>query len=250
LLAKIIFILDILDDPVGLKAILSSKTKSVLNTATSNTDYICRPVSAIIAKKSDGSYEGDCVETLYRHLLNIAVQDPHDLSRLHIKRLPKQLQKYYNPSGYPENKDDPEGMEIKQKSEAGLTEISKHDEWKKCLEEWIGDNKLHIDISTGSLINLANVLYLIVFSQKIDNFKIEEVSLYIQNAMNKLAALRYPEDVRFLVKITSEAWEPTWANKQIIITDCHAKRQIIIGVCETETHHNKGHAEILKIKPL
>ena len=251
LLAKIIFILDILDDPVGLKAILTSQTKLVLNTITSsNTDYTCRPVSAIIAEKSGGGYEGDCVETLYRHLLNIAVQDPHDLSRLHIERLPEQLQKYYNLSKYPENNDDPEGLEIKQKSEAGLTEISKHNEWKKCLEQWIEDNKLHIDISTGSLINLANVLNLAAFFQKIDNFKMEEISLYIQNAMNKLAALQHPEDVRFVVKITSELSEPTWANKQIIITDCHANRQIVIGICEIETHHNKGHAEILNIKPL
>ena len=251
LLAKIIFVLDILDDPVGLNTILTSKTKSDLSKiTTSNTDYTCRPVSAIIAKKSNGKYEGDCVETLYRHLLNIAVQDPHNLSRLHIERLPKQLQTYYNLSKYPENKDDPEGMEIKQKSEAGLTEISKHDEWKKCLEEWIKNNESCIDISTGSLINLANVLNLVAFSQKIDNFKTEEMSSYIQNAMNKLAALRSPEDVRFVVKITTETSDPEWSNKRILITDYHAKRQIIIGVCEINHHNNNGHAEILEIKPL
>lgn len=224
LLAKIIFILDILDDTIGLGIITPVARNILKEITTSKYEYMCRPVSAIIAKKSVENYEGDCVETLYRHLLNIAVQDPQNLSRFHIERLPSQLQNYYNLSNYPENKADPEGMEIKQKSEAGLTEISKHNEWESCLGQWVKDNGLNIDISTGALINIANILNLIAFSKRIDCFKIEYAPLYIQDAMNKLAALKDPKDIRFIVSVTHGLLEQGWINTKITINDCHARR--------------------------
>lgn len=59
-------------------------------------EYKVRPVSAIVGRAL-GKDDGDCVETLYRHLINIAIQDYRNLSKLYVERLLEELKKYYEP---------------------------------------------------------------------------------------------------------------------------------------------------------
>lgn len=254
LLAKIIFTLDILDTPIGISNLII-QVNSILNSITiSQAEYTCRPVSAIIAfDKKNNKYEGDCIETLYRHLLNIAIQDPGNLSRFHIERLPNELQGYYvAPNKYPVNTADPEGLEIVEKSEAGLTNIENHTKWKNALKEWNDKLGSPLDISKGSLINIANTLNAIAFHggniPSIDHSK-DSIRQHIQNAMNKLAALKNKNDERFSVTLESNPKITEWDNERIVITDNHARRKITVGICEDpQNNNNDGHAEILKIE--
>lgn len=123
LLAKVIFILDICDSLQQINELLAQKA-TIEQTAKS--EYMCRPVSATAASEGR-NYEGDCVETLYRHLTNIAIQDVEDPSKLHTEKLCDSLYKYYFP-GYKSGAK--QETRLKAVSEAGLTSITRHNEWK------------------------------------------------------------------------------------------------------------------------
>ncbi|MBR1735235.1 MAG: hypothetical protein IJ730_07345 [Alphaproteobacteria bacterium] len=227
LIAKIIFILDICDSKEQLENMLGE----TLEEKVSTSEYMCRPVSAISTKKSSGSErEGDCVETLYRHLINIAIQDKDNFYTLHIDKIPSLLRKYYvqgNEISY----------DIKNLSEAGLTDFKKHDDWKKALRESLDDSD---DISTGSIANIANILLKIAGIQEKTTTHCEA----IQQALEKLSG----KNKNFLVKEETVTEKPRWATKTITILETTEKytREILIGIAE-EAPQNNGHAEILSI---
>ncbi len=221
---------------------------------------------------NDGKNEGDCVETLYRHLINIAIQDPDDKRRnmFHIERLPKELRKYYNPSdecftNRQHDLKEATGLKLDE-SEAGLTDFVKHISWKSCLIEalfaiigkedgcTLCKNTLLIKkiselwVSIGQIDCIANILHTIAFHNSNDkNIKTgtDRNASLIENAMNKLSALSETSSKRFDVKIKNKTQEmPQWVNKIIEINDPHAHRTIVVGA------EKDGHAEIIKITPL
>lgn len=240
-IAKIIFIMDICDDLEQLNRILSCHINV---TAKSQSEYTCRPVSAIIANKT-----GDCVETLYRHLINIAIQDPYLDKRhlFHIERLPIPLRLYFG-----KEKDhlitQKEIMDI---SESGLTSIDSHNKWQQSLRS-IAEYGVYFNTSVAGIKNIARTLHYIAFWNDNKNIvQIENANNSIQligDAMNKLAASDNNMP-RFLVSsIARDDSDLEWITSKIIIIDLHAKRAINIGICEKE-EANFGHAEIISITP-
>lgn len=279
LLAKVIFILDIYDEDT-VATVLNQLTKfdeKMLAKYNNLQEYAVRPISATVALNEISSKdEGDCVETLYRHLINIAIQDPDHSrrNRFHIERLPVELRKYYDPNDkyYNEikaNIETPKGF-VLSSSEAGVTDIKRHHEWKQCLthslksllssninitsdfynEIILSKENLNFCVSIGSTNYIANILHGIAFYNSKDNNitaglndENKKNAMLIENAMNKLAALSAKNEVRFHVYI-EDANCLKWADKKMQIDDFHAKRKITIGI------QNNGHAEIINIEAL
>ena len=231
-IARIVFILDIFDDLQQIKEICMD-VPSNMKSASKN-EYMCRPVSAIIAGK-----EGDCVETLYRHLINIAIQDLTN-DEFHIERLPLLLQRYFLPS-VPKK----EPIFVKNVSFAGTTSIVAHNKWKNALQS-VADFKTYFNISSGAIYNIARTLWQIAFFETTEQMKpfggLENFEKIIEISMNKLAGS--PE--RFSVTINEK--QPTqlpWTTHSIVIKD--KEKTITIGVCEDIANNNFGHAEITAI---
>lgn len=225
-----IFVLDICDSLQQINKLLALK----LNEYMTNAEYLCRPVSAIAAL--DGkNYEGDCVETLYRHLINIAIQDIENLSTFHTEQLCDSLYAYYYPS-YKAG-DEKESIILESVSESGLTSIVRHTEWKKHLKETIGE----YCSSVGSVNNLARGLSKIASIEMDEN---DETT--IKNALNSLN-----KNKSFEVKVErKKEGLPDWVTKTISITEKQSdkpKRSIVIGINETLKTNSEGHAEILSI---
>ncbi len=208
-----------------------------LMTATSELkadhEYTCRPVSATIANK-----EGDCVETLYRHLINIAIQDPTKPQLLHTERLPTYTSKYFG---------DKTPKEIKEKSFSGATSIKDHNKWRNALQS-VADLKTYFNISSGAVYNIARTLEQIAFfyetKQAESFFGSEDFAGKIAKAMNKLAS----HSQRFSVIINDSDSDEGWITKKITILDELLKRTIVIGICEDISNDYFGHAEIISIK--
>lgn len=235
-IARIIFILDIFDDLQQIKEICGTIPENM--EFVSKNEYMCRPVSAIIANK-----EGDCVETLYRHLINISIQDTIDLNLLHVERLLELLRKYFG------NKSLETPKEIKDRSYAGTTSIKDHNKWKNALQS-VADFKTYFNISSGAIYNIARTLWQIAFFETTEQMKpfggLENFEKIIEISMNKLADV----SKRFSVNIKDAQTDKGWITKIITIQDATAQRIIVIGICEDISKDNFGHAEIISITPM
>lgn len=235
-IARIIFILDIFDD---LQQIIDvCQILAELKIPASISEYMCRPVSATIARK-----EGDCVETLYRHLINIAIQDDKNLNLFHIERLPKLLRKCFGPNA-------PEiPKEIRDRSYSGSTSIKDHDKWKNALQS-VSDFKTYFNTSSGAVYNIARTLWQIGFFETTEQMKpfveLENFGQTIATSMNKLTN----SSNRFTITISDAETATGWITKIISIQDTTARRTITIGVCEDISNDNFGHAEIISITPI
>ena len=237
LLAKIIFIIDTCDN---LKQLTDSLNININEPQQTESEYVCRPVSAIVAKKlSDPKpmeLDGDCVETLYKHLIHIAIQDKDKNHIFHAEQLPDKLYKYHVSNFTPEEAKS--CVNITTVSEAGTTNIERHNTWKQYLKEHVKEE----NISFGSLNNIAKVL------AKVADIEADENDLQtIKNSLNKLAIGK-----TFEVAFADSFQAPIWCDRLIRITekiDGHTTRKIDVGIC-TIQDRNKGHAEILQIKSI
>lgn len=234
LLIKVIFILDICDSLRQINKLLGLQ----LGKCQTKAEYLCRPVSAIAAL--DGkSYEGDCVETLYRHLINIAIQDIENPIIFHTEKLCNSLYKYYY-SDY--NTGEKINLTLESVSESGLTSITRHTEWKKCLQNTIGKHCSAI----GSVNNIARGLSRLA-SSDVDK---DDVST-IANALNSFNIPNKKFEVRIETSPKGNREEyPEWCTHRIVITEKLGdtnKRTITIGVNEKLCDPSEGHAEILSI---
>lgn len=235
LLAKIIFIIDVCDN---LKQITDSLNVHIKEPQRTESEYVCRPVSAIVAKKTSGTkameFDGDCVETLYKHLIHIAIQDKDQNNIFHAEKLPDKLYKYHV-SNFTTGKAK-SYVNITTVSEAGTTNIERHNTWKQCLKEHVTEE----DISFGSLNNIAKVL------AKVADIETDENDLQtIKNSLNKLATGK-----TFEVAFVESLQAPVWCDRLICITEkinSHTTRKINVGICSRQDK-NEGHAEILQIK--
>ena len=243
MLSKIIFVLDICDTETQIISTVNKAQIKVPSTkyGGSSNEYRCRPVSAILANNG-----GDCVETLYRHLINIAIQTSDN--KLQIARLPVPLRKYFDPKL--------QQTEITpSNSQAGLTSIEKHEKWNECLIEISSGI---INCSIGSLCNIAKMLdYIANYSNDrvINNLKASEkkkLCKLLEDAMNSLDGNKKTGDdasSRFEVLPSEHDENISWCSTIITINDKIMKRNIRIGICE-KVDQNYGHAEILRITPI
>lgn len=268
LLAKVIFVLDIVDDKNILTRALTrcEIEPPMLEDIENSSEYTVRPLSAIVAMDITNRLEGDCIETLYRHLINIAIQE-YGTNKFHIERLPAELRKYYaNTDRYfddfKDKLEEAPGLVLFE-SEAGITNIGKHKYWKECLQNMLitlFQTKIGSDfyneiicspemsnfcISIGSITYIANILHEIAFFDTHDlnldkNTRGDEKNrLLIQNAMNKLANA----PGRFVIRIEmKDESDPEWVDKIIEINDSMGTRRIRVAF------QVNGHAEITKIE--
>ena len=261
-LAIIIFILDICDNDDQIKLILddiliadqdrNTAIESVINTLSYN-EYDHRPVPA-----SSVDAAGDCVQTLYRHLINIVVQN-HDTNarKYNVGILPTKLNEYYSGRYFADI------VSIGGKhGEAGLIDKVQHKRWNAALSATVGD----INITNGSIQNICAVLEAIVAASNgqesvLGNRNVSfTYNLEVQgeattetnrmqialNTLDKRGA--DPNGIpRFLVRqITGTHATATWANQQIKIIDNLRGKRILIGIGGTGSTA-AGHAEILSI---
>ena len=251
LLAKIIFILDICDSRQQINDLLKDLTgnsglitdpqiQEISKTYTlKGGEYSCRPVSAIAAQTESGKAEGDCVETLYRHLINIIIQDSTNPGTLQYQKLPKDLLEYY------------QKLTIGDFSEAGRTNISKHNDWRQRLVKIVGKNCA----SVGSLNNIAKGLRAIAEAaggKKLSYDEKPNGCQTIKVAMDELSKT-IGTDKTFDVELSDrETNDPDWANVKIIINESvhdQLQRTITVGIDERPSSKTEGHAEILSITP-
>lgn len=278
IIAKIIFVLEICDEAPTIAHFIfpSSETRSFITKmkkTPSNCEYLCRPVSAVVAKNISGKYEGNCVETLHKHLVNIAIQDVKDRNKFHSGKLPKVLQQYYKVHSKSKITELSEGVTY-----AGETSIVRHDKWKEqllnllkevtlanCRVQHIGKanpvtdeiapilsfnsddtSKLEKFLSTGSIQNIATVLASIANSQ----IEEENPADTIRGALNTLSPTN---DKQFEVNCSEEGGSNyPWLTNQITIREKvngKTTRTIIVGTCQNKSDLNNGHTEIISITP-
>lgn len=266
-LAIVIFIIDISDtsdqilnaldlvEQAGGLGLITYDRKTIENAtkriAVSN-EYIVRPVSA-----SAVGATGDCFQNLFRHLVNIAIQNHSmDSSKYNVGVLPAQLGAYYS-RRYPVDIITV-GFTM---SEAGLVDLQEHKRWNDCLKLIVDER----DIATASVANLANVLNIIssqarnsVLGDRSNEEFSYEISTTgatnsvdiqrIQTALNKLDSRGEDKNhkPRFLVSLLDPLPEYAWVTKVIEIIDNLHGTTIIIGIGEEESTA-PGHAEILRI---
>jgi hypothetical protein len=166
-LAAVLFILDICDTADQIKDILTlvmghnqqrnnTVDQAIANHAVLN-EYDHRPVSAtsVTVNTPQGLHqEGDCVQTLYRHLINIAVQnDAANSKSYNIDHLPAALQNYYS-NNNPQNIVNHTIAFPTTEAEAGRTELAKHQRWHEALSAVPGVN----NISNGAVDDIIRVL--------------------------------------------------------------------------------------------
>ena len=230
-IARIIFILDILDDVQQIRDVCSIIPVEY-EAPSSKSEYTCRPVSAIIANK-----EGDCVETLYRHLINIAIQDTKQPNLFHTERLPACIRRYFG---------DQTPKAIKEKSFSGSTSITDHNKWRNALQS-VADFKTYFNTSSGAVYNIARTLRQIALFDKTTQSESfvgsENFATIIAEAMNMLAH----SSQRFSVAIEDSENEKGWITQKITIHDTSLTRTIVIGICDDISNDNFGHAEIISI---
>lgn len=268
LLAKVIFVLDIIDDKNILSDVLRNCGVNVpsFEDMRNNAEYTVRPSPAIVAENIMGKLDGDCVETLYRHLINIAIHD-YGTNKFHIERLPAELRKYYAKTDkyfneFKDNLGEAPGLELFQ-SEAGRTNIEKHKSWKICLQNAImamfqtrigsdfyneiicSQEMSNFCISIGSITYVSRILHEIAFFNTPDKYLDKNLfgddrnKLLIKNAMNKLANAKNRFEVNIVPR---EEDDPAWVNKAITIKDSSSAQKIRVGL------QTNGHAEIIKIE--
>ena len=266
-LANIIFILDICDTCEQVKDILtktlgadnSRERNSTIDSAVAErryNEYDHRPVSATSA--GTGQRTGDCVETLYRHLINIAIQnDTNEPRQYNIKNLPEKLRTDYYGKLYASYISGNVLTIPKTETEAGKTELTCHGYWKEALVASLTDEnkstKKNQQTQTNKQISQANVSVIAEVLNRVSNVGMtqsaSEVSTdrspetTIQNALNTLAGngerfivyVNNPEDIS-LLGLPNEI-------DVLIIVDRLWKRTIKVGIW------NEQHAEIVSIDP-
>ena len=169
-LAIMLFILDVCDTADQIKNIFnqilpvdilrSGNIDAAVLAALHVNEYSYRPISAISVINA-GRREGDCVQTLYRHLINIAVQnDVTNSCRFNVGHLPQTLQTYYT-SQYGQIINHVISIPVTY-TEAGKTELNKHDRWKSNLG---GVNNAGINIGNISDGYLADIVRVLQFLQ-------------------------------------------------------------------------------------
>lgn len=148
-LAYILFVLDICDTVDQIKNILDQvlgvPQAQIRNTEIDNSvnneihnEYNHRPVSATSIVNNQRRI-GDCVETLYRHLINIAIQNNMDVARAISRReydighLPIQLRQNYYTVLYNGHIHNNVVTVPRTHSEAGRTRLDHHEGWKNTL---------------------------------------------------------------------------------------------------------------------
>jgi hypothetical protein len=133
-------------------------------------EYNHRPVSATAATFNNGQggnhLQGDCVQTLYRHLINIAIQNDGTNSRnFNVGHLPNALKNsYYGPvyvQNYNPNIQNPNVPDVLaipvRNGEAGITSLTNHQRWHNSLYSSIHGINPQIDITTGTIANITAV---------------------------------------------------------------------------------------------
>ncbi|MDR1236602.1 MAG: hypothetical protein LBJ96_06400 [Holosporaceae bacterium] len=164
-LAFVLFILDICDTADQVLNILDAVrlvgyNKDAVTTAITgnHNEYDHRPVSAT----SVGGH-GDCVQTLYRHLINIAVQnDLTNPNNYNVSHLPDALQDYY--AEVYGQRGDVINVDTKMITEAGKMDLGDHDRWSNKLasvvvaKAGIAVPEAIVAISRGKMANIAEEL--------------------------------------------------------------------------------------------
>lgn len=272
-LANIIFILDICDTCEQVKDILtktlgadnSRERNSTIDSAVAErryNEYDHRPVSAT-SIVNDGKRVGDCVETLCRHLINIAIQsnpsNPHIYS---IADLPVQLKEHYYRRRYAAHIDNDTLTIPATETEAGKTNLKAHLDWKRALAASIiavdkgiistiatedkmnaivtSIQKVKDQISQATIDNIVRVLQIV---SKTDTERpAQNNAIAIQNALNALSKNKS----RFQVTVTNTKGAaqidlPNGIEILTTIEDTVWRRKIKVGIW------NKRHAEIVSI---
>lgn len=159
-LAAILFVLDICDTANQIFNILDIRHRETPITGYNAgiranvipaiyNEYDYRPVSATSAEG-----QGDCVQTLYRHLINIAIQnDNNKLRSFNISHLPEALREYYTIRHGAINQ---EIITVPvTETEAGLTQLMHHQSWHDVL---VAAVPAGTDITNGAINNIVTVL--------------------------------------------------------------------------------------------
>lgn len=241
-------------------------------------EYSHRPVPAIAANTS-AAWEGDCVQTLYRHLVNIAIQNDNTNSRnFNLEHLSVQLRGYYTTRHGAID----DGIIIVPvtETEAGLTQLMHHQSWHDALAATVPGGT---NITNGAIDNIVTVLgavrpaematsalnmieraYIapalnptIHTSTGVDGAGTNQQAnaTAIQNALNALDGRCNVGNERFIVSVTDYMGDlqiiaiqnqlPTGTDLVIQIADRLWNRMITIGARIAGTAH--AHAEIISI---
>ena len=276
IIAKIVFVLEICDETTTIANLIFPQKVATdfikrMKGIPSNSEYLCRPVSAIAARNVSEEYEGDCTETLYKHLINIAIQDEKNLNKFHIDKIPESLRRYYSSKSQP--------IELKGTTYAGETSIVRHDNWKEQLLNFLTkqtiscyqsqlteapngiiatkiiptiafskDNTLALEkfLSIGSVQNMSVVLASIASSPIVP----DNTTDTIKGALNSLSSSKDKQFEVEVIHLSKSNKNYPWMTNQIIISEKVKgvlKRTITIGTCENSSDTNQGHSEIISI---
>lgn len=268
---SVIFVLNICESAQQVFSILG---KQLVIEGNKYNEYICRPVSATAAETSKPR-EGDCVETLFKHIIAIAIQQ--DQNKYRTETIPENLKRFF------------------QKGVSGVMDLKLHKEWKDALIDAFSRSKLNeknvkislqktissldfqkkelantkVDniintkldkvirqnkeetaqkISKGSVQNIVDVLEAIAFY----NCNIRDITAEheankgqrLANALDQLAGCKnFSVEIVNNQRETSDKDIPTGVDSLIKIMDSRFSRLITIGVWGKE-----GHAEIISIE--
>lgn len=243
-------------------------------------EYNIRPVPATAAIFGQPQrQQGDCVQTLYRHLINIAAQNDNCNPRnLNIGHLLEGLRGYYTTRHGVINHDDGIITVPVTETEAGLTQLIHHQSWHDALVATVPGGT---DITNGAIDNIVTVLEAIrpsnmstsalnaiarVYKAPFLNPAIptstgvggagtnqQANATAIQNALNALDGRCNVGNERFIVSVTDHIDDPqvitikpqlpTDTDLVIQIADRLWNRKITIGARTA----GKAHAEIISI---
>lgn len=273
-LASVLFVLDICDTVTQIKNILNQtlhvdanrdgNIDTMITGAILVNEYSYRPVSATTFPRTR---QGDCAETLYRHLVNIAVQNDITAPKnFNIGHLPNPLiQRYYKTLYGVTNVI----TTSKTDGEAGRMSLTDHAAWRDglCSVHRIGNitntsivdiarvlNALHNALRGNSNLGQRAPIYgpLIRFLPQVEVNQTVE-STQIQHALNALDGRGdiSPNESRFLVGVKHQPNQQdfqnlnlphlNWITDLIEIVDRLWNRRIFVGA-------SNGHAEIIGIQ--
>ncbi len=266
-LASILFVLDICDTVTQIKNILNltlnadanrdGNIDAMIENAILVNEYSYRPVSATTFP---GTRQGDCAETLYRHLVNIAVQnDINAPKNFNVGHLPASLlQGYYN-ALYGVND---VITTSRTHGEAGKMSLTDHVAWRNSfrLVPGIGNitNTNIADIARvlnalrNALQGNSNLGQRVPISEPLIHFLPQVVvnqtpeSTQIQQALNELDGRSdiSPNESRFLVGVKNQPDQQdfqnlnlphlNWITDLIEIVDRLWNRRIFVGASNVQ----------------